>query len=140
MLQPPRVPLTPEQIQAAVDRLDPYRQLLRQMLIETGEMAFGPRWQAPMAEALSKAAGRRVSPQQVHNLIIAQRRFPDAMIDPLRAAGLELTASLRLRADRLKAIWDPDPLSSKMTAEEKREIDEDEKNLATLSVYNRRGD
>ncbi|MDQ0520110.1 hypothetical protein [Methylobacterium gregans] len=121
-----------------MDRLDPSRQLLRQMLIETGELSFGPRWQAPMAEALSKAAGRRVSPQQVHNLIIAQRRFPNAMIEPLRAAGLELTASLRLRADRLKAIWDSDPHALEMAAEEKREIDKDMMTLADLSPYSRK--
>lgn len=121
----PIVPLTDEQIQAAVARLDAPRELLRRLLIETGELAYGPRWQAPMAEALSAAAGRRVSIQSVNNWRIAQRGFPDALIDPLKAVGRQLTADARRRADRLKQIWDPDPHTSKLTPEEQRQVDED---------------
>jgi len=78
-----------------------------------------------MAEALSAAAGKPVSAQSVHNWVIAHRAIPIAMIDPLTPVGLQLTAEVRRRADRLKHIWDPDPYVSKLSPEEKRQLDED---------------
>lgn len=124
MPRAPRTPLTPEQIEAAVSRLDPPREMFRQFLIETGELAFGTRWQAPMAVALSRTAGRRVSAQSVHNWVVAFRPFPDVMIEPLKTVGRQLAHDARRRADRLIDLWDPPPRPERPETQEDRDADE----------------
>ncbi len=140
MPRTPRAPLTPEQVEATVSRLTLQQQMTRGWLIETGELAFGPRWQAPMAEALSAAAGRPVSAQSVHNWVIAHRPIPIAMIEPLMAVGHQLTVEARRRADRLKHIWDPDPYVSKLSPEERRQADEDCDFLISLDLAKKQED
>lgn len=109
MPRAPRAPLTPEQIEVAVGRLGYLPAFMREMLIETGELAFGPRWQAPMSEALSRATGRRVSAQSVHNWVTAFRPFPESMTEPLQTVGRELAHDAKRRADRLLEMWDLPP-------------------------------
>ena len=109
MAHPTRTTLTPEQIQEAVNRLDSLGQIQREYLVEIGQLGFGPRWQPPLAAALSEAADRRVSAQSVNNWVIAHRPIPATMYPVIAEVGRQVTADLRRRAERLAVTWDPPP-------------------------------
>lgn len=100
---------TPEQIQGAVNRLDSLGQIQREYLVEIGQLGFGARWQAPLAAALSEAAGRTISVQSVNNWYIAHGPVPAVMYPIIADVGRQVTADLRRRAERLAVTWDPPP-------------------------------
>lgn len=77
----------------------------RERLVRMGDLAYGPAWQTPLAEALTKHLGRTVSAQQVSHWYKAVRPVPTGMLAPLAELALSLAPTLEQRADSLRRVW-----------------------------------
>lgn len=82
--------------------LDARQQALRVVAIETGRLAYGDRWQTPLALALG------IPSTQVAAWVSGRRPVPPALLPRIQAIGRAAEADLRARADLLR-LWHPAP-------------------------------
>ena len=77
----------------------------RERLVCMGDLAYGPAWQTPLAEDLTKHVGRAISAQQVNHWFKAVRPVPTGMLAPLAELALSLAPKMEQRADALRRVW-----------------------------------
>lgn len=83
-------------------------------LASVAALAFGPRWASPLADALSREAGRPVAPTQVHQWTSGARPVPtwvaDVIVPLLKRRAHELQRQARATyadAQRLEQFLAP---------------------------------
>jgi hypothetical protein len=82
--------------------LDERQKALRVVATETGRLAYGERWQTPLAEALG------IPSTQVAAWVSGRRPVPPAVLPRLQEIGRAAAAALQDRA-RLLHLWHPAP-------------------------------
>ena len=87
--------------QVDLSGLDDLQQQVRDVVIRTGESAFGSRWQSDMAQALGRA------PQQVASWVSGKKPVPTAVFFELGPIAHDLADALERRAAAIRAAWPP---------------------------------
>ncbi|WP_156650069.1 MULTISPECIES: hypothetical protein [Methylobacterium] len=88
-----------------ISNLNDEQRILREHVLSLGKQAFGERWLSPMAAALSKETGRRISVSQVAQWQSGERPVPIVLVPSLNVIAHDAVRHLLHRADEIKTRW-----------------------------------